>query len=157
VPRQLDVLSSSLYVPARGDHRRAPEFVHARHVVRDDGSVVNLNDDAEGATKVQRGGYRAKHYVDYTGDGWVEGPCPQLAPDVPRRVPAYSLVTAPDFFVNCDQREVYEWWEQSVRSALRTGMWKVDPLTLSDQRFAPNLTLTDRFVKEDDTVTAIVS
>jgi hypothetical protein len=157
VPPSASVLSSSLYVAPDGDRRRAPEFVHARHLVGDDGAVVNLNDDADVKARVDRGGYQAKHYLDFTADGWIEGLCPQLTADLPRRVPAYSLVTAPDFFVNCDQRELYEWWRNSVRSALRVSLWAVPPETLSDERVAPNLTLTSQFVKEDLSVTAIVS
>jgi hypothetical protein len=157
VPPAAPVLSSSLYVPPDGDRRRAPEFVHARHLVGDDGAVVNLNDDPDVKSRVDRGGYQAKHYLDFTGDGWIEALCPQLTGDLPRRVPAYSLVTAPDFFVNCDQRELYEWWKNSVRSALRLSLWYEPPLTLSDERVAPNLNLTSKFVKEDLSVTAIVS
>ena len=44
---------------------------------------------------------------------------PELAVQVPRNVPAYSLVTAPDFYPNCDQRELIEWWTQRVPTALR--------------------------------------
>ncbi|WP_017318539.1 hypothetical protein [Mastigocladopsis repens] len=146
-------LSSSLRIPANG-----PEYVHVRHKVSENGQVENLNNqkDVEGA--VQIGGYDAVHYIDFTGDGWVEAVCPELAVAIPRRIPAYSLVTAPDFFPNCDQRELLEWTEQSVPQTLRENLWRIPPETLSDNRVAPNLQLKGaNFRPEDKTVTAIVS
>ncbi len=157
VPVDVDNYSSSIIIEADGANRRAPEYVHARHAVRANGKVDNLNDRRDVTGAVVAGGYRAKHYVDYTADGWIEALCPELGHDIPRRVPAYSLVTAPDFFVNTDQRELIEWTRQSVRTELRRYLWVYDPDTLNDTRLAPNLTLTDRFVKEDKTVTAIVA
>ena len=58
-------LSSSLRIPSNG-----PEYVHVRHKVLPNGEVENLNNqkDVEGA--VQKGGYDAVHYLDFTGDGW---------------------------------------------------------------------------------------
>jgi hypothetical protein len=146
-------LSSSLRIPLNG-----PEYVHVRHKVLPNGEVENLNNqkDVEGA--VQKGGYDAVHYLDFTGDGWVEAVCPELAVAIPRRVPAYSLVTAPDFFPNCDQRELLEWTEQSVPQRLRENLWRIPPETLSDDRVPPNLQLKGaNFRPEDKTVTAIVS
>ncbi len=156
VPPGSDTLSSSLYVVPTGSRRRAPEFVHARHRV-ENGKVTNLNESPDVADLVAAGGYEAQHYIDWTGDGWVEGSCAELAADVPRKVAAYSLVTAPDFFVHCDQRELLEWTEQSVQSDLRRSLWVYEPRTLSDERLAPNLNFRARFVKEDQTVSAIVT
>lgn len=146
-------LSSSLRIPLNG-----PEYVHVRHKLSANGQIESLNNqkDVEGA--VQKGGYDAVHYLDFTGDGWVEAACPELAVAIPRRVPAYSLVTAPDFFPNCDQRELLEWTEQSVPQKLRENLWRIPPETLSDDRIAPNLELKGaNFRPEDKTVTAIVS
>jgi hypothetical protein len=158
VPPNSPVLSSSVYIePGDRETRSAPEFVHARHLVNAKGGTTDLNSRPDVAAFVAAGGYDAQHYVDYTGDGWIDVSCPQLAVEVPRRVPAYSLVTAPDFFVACDQRELFEWTEQSVRSSLRLSMWAEPPTPLNDKRLAPNLALTDRFVSEDKTPTAIVS
>jgi hypothetical protein len=158
VPAGSATISSSLYIPPSQDDRRrpAPEFVHARHRIHN-GELVDLNDRQDVRRIVEEGGYDALHYVDYTGDGFVAGVCPELATEIPRNIPAYSLVTAPDFFVNCDQRELGEWFRQSVREYLRLSMWAVPPDTLADQRLAPNLNLTPSFVPEDKTVTAIVS
>jgi hypothetical protein len=157
VPRSAELLSSSLYISADGERRKGPEFVHARHAVTAGGANINLNDEAAVAQAVHKGNYQAKHYVDHTADGWIEALCPEIAADIPRRVPAYSLVTPPDFFFSTDQRELAEWTEQSVRGALRRSLWVVPPDTLNDVRLAPNITLTKRFVPEDKTVTAIVS
>lgn len=158
VPNNSDTLSSSLRIPDDNNARHAPEYVHARHKILPDGQQQDLNNQPNVATTVALGGYNARHYLDFTGDGWVEALCPELAVSIPRRVPAYSLVTAPDFFPNCDQRELMDWWEQSVPQALRNSIWRIRPETLSDERLAPNLELKQAgFRKEDRTVTAIVS
>ena len=138
--------------------RHAPEYVHVRHVEGPDGRE-DLNDDPDAVARVRAGGYRAVHYVDFSGDGSIVAICPELAVQVPRNVPAYSVVTAPDFYPNCDQRELLEWWLQRVPSALRDRVWhRVAPLTLSDERIAPNIELQGvDFRAEDTTVTAIVS
>jgi hypothetical protein len=150
--------SPSLTIRSAGRARHAPEYVHVRHAVAADGSVEDLNDDPDVVRRVNAGGYRARHYLDFSGDGWVAASCPQLAVQVPRNVPAYSLVAAPDFYPNYDQRELVEWWLQRVPTALRERVWQTPPLTLSDERVAPNIELpASRFRGEDDTVTAIVS
>lgn len=157
-------LSSSLVIPAEKNSegeptwRHAPEYVHARHKVLPSGQLDNLNDQPDVVKRVKAGDYKAQHYIDFTGDGWIEALCPELGAEIPRRVPAYSLVTAPDFFPDCDQRELMDWWEQSVPDSLRENIWGVPPFTLSDERIAPNLELKGaNFRPEDNTVTAIVS
>ncbi len=158
VPPFSQTLSSSLLIPSNGDARRAPEYVHARHRLLPDGSIENLNDFPNVETIVQKGGYEALHYVDFTGDGWIEAVCPQLAVDIPRNIAAYSLVTAPDFFPNTDQGELMDWTSQSVPSRLKQSLWRIPPEALCDDRLAPNLQLKGaNFRAEDTTVTAIVS
>jgi hypothetical protein len=158
VPPNSSLLSSSLSIPAVNNARRAPEYVHVRHKIAADGREENLNDLTDVVTAIATGGYRARHYVDFTGDGWVDAVCPELAVAIPRRIPAYSLVTAPDFFPNCDQRELLEWTEQSVPAALRQNLWRIPPDTLSDERMAPNIQLPgSNFRGDDKTVTAIVA
>lgn len=150
----------SLTIAADGRFRSAPEYVHVRHVVRPDGTRVDLNDEPDVAAVVRQGGYRAVHYLDFSGDGAVRAECPELAVELPRSVPAYSLVTAPDFYPHVDQRELIEWWIERVPARLRGRIWQTPPLTLSDERLAPNLELRDLgvdFRAEDDSVTAIVS
>ena len=110
-------LSSSLNIAAEGLWRHGPEYVHVRSRVDDDGTEVDLNTDPDVAETVAAEEYRARHYVDFTGDGWVAAVVPQLATVVPRRRAADSLVAAPDFFPSTDQRELME------RAALRS--WPV--------------------------------
>lgn len=152
-------LSSSLYIPAtENEARHAPEYVHARHRILPNGGIVDLNDLPNVAEIVGQGDYDALHYLDFTGDGWIEAICPQLAVAFPRRLPAYSIVTAPDFFPNADQRELMDWWQQSVPSSLKRSTWRISPNALSDERIPPNIQIQSApFRKEDDTVTAIVS
>ncbi len=158
VPPNSPILSSSLSIPPVMNARHAPEYVHARHKILPNGQQENLNDKKNVEAVVRAGGYNAQHYLDFTGDGSIQAICPELAVAIPRNVPAYSLVSAPDFFPSCDQRELLEWTEQSVPSRLRQNLWEVPPETLSDNRFAPNLQLENvDFRAEDKTVTAIVS
>lgn len=162
VPQGSATLSSSLSIPPVNGARHAPEYVHARDKFTLDNQAEppenQPNNQPNIAEIVANGGYRARHYIDFTGDGWIEPLCPEIAVSIPRRVPAYSLVTAPDFFPNCDQRELMNWWEQSVPTALRQRIWQIPPETLSDERLAPNLQLQQAgFRQEDSSVTAIVS
>lgn len=152
-------LGPSMLIPSEEDgSRRAPEFVHVRHHIDPGGAVRDLNDEADVVGRVREGGYEARHYVDFTGDGWVKSVCPELGVQLPRTIPAYSTVTAPDFYPGCEQRELIEWWNTHVPSALRGEIWSVPPLPLSDERLAPNLQLEGSgFRPEDKTVTAIVS
>ncbi|MCZ2826538.1 MULTISPECIES: hypothetical protein [unclassified Modestobacter] len=150
-------LSSSLNIPAEGLWRHGPEYVHVRSAVADDGTETDLNTRPDVAGVVAAGGYRARHHVDFTGDGWVAAVVPELAPELPRSRSAYSLVAAPDFFPSTDQRELTEWAATRVPSRLRTTIWRVPPDPLSDERFPANLTLSGSgFRPDDDTVTAIV-
>src|SRR5207249_3754408 len=144
VPPEGDIQSRTGFLPtfeitAGGEPRLAPEYVHARTVPGD--PHPDLNDLPDPAARVGQGNYRALHYIDFTGDGWIEADCPQLRPQLPRFIAAYSLVTAPDFFFNCDQREVMDWWLQKAPQALRDFIWVRPPLTLADERIPPNLKL----------------
>lgn len=157
VPENHKHFYSSLLIESDDGSRRAPEYVHVRHVL-ENGKCVNLNNNPDMIDKIKTGGYQALHYIDYTGDGWIEVECRELANQVPRRRAAYSLVTAPDFFINCDQRELLEWEQPSVPASLKKYFWEVDPFTLSDNRIAANIELKEAgFDKDDDTMTAIVS
>ncbi len=161
VPEGGETLFSSLNFPPDGrGHRSAPEFVHVRHQVTADGRLVDLNADPDVAGRVAEGGYHALHYVDFTGDGMVQAECPELAAELVRSVPAYSIVAAPDFFPHCSQRELLEWWLLELPSRLRDRIW-VDrrfPTTLADHRLPANVQLPwSQFRAEDTTVTAIVA
>lgn len=145
----MDVLNPTL-------GRRAPEYVNARHKQLPDGGEENLNDRADLMKILREGNYRAQHFIDFTGDGWVDVKCPQLAKDF-TTVPAYIGITPPDFFPSISQGELTDWWQRDAPEPVRKGVWCIAPFALSDKRMAPNITLTDRFKITDDTVTAIVS
>jgi hypothetical protein len=139
-----------------GESHRAPEILNSRHKVLPDGQEVNLNRFPDIRKVLTQGGYQARHFVDFSGDGWIEASCPHLAVDIPTRVAAYSVVSAPDFFPYCDQSQLMEWWPHVPRS-IRSGLWAVVPKALSDQRHAPNVRLKGAgFEIEDQTATAIV-
>jgi hypothetical protein len=151
-------LSSSFNIPAEGLLRHGPEYVHVRTKVTDAGEQVDLNEQADVEAIVAAGGYRALHYLDFTGDGWVTPVVPELAVAIPRSRSAYSLVAAPDFFPSTDQRTLSEWAATRVPTTERQAIWRVPPDPLSDQRFPANLELPGgSFRADEDTVTAIVS
>ncbi|MDT4965739.1 MAG: hypothetical protein QOJ64_476 [Acidobacteriota bacterium] len=161
VPADHDTFSSSFMISGKeNSSRHAPEFVHVRHRINPKGKQVDLNDERDVEEIVQAGGYKALHYVDYTGDGWINASCPPLTDpgsDLSGPLPAYSLVTAPDFFPTCDQRELME-WSEDLPPALLEDIWSTPPIVLSDQRLAANLQLPDSpFDKDDKTLTTIVS
>jgi len=161
VPKNRRALSSSFAISGKPNGaRHAPEYVNARHKVADDGTQTDLNTEKNVKKIVEAGGYKALHFVDFTGDGWVKASCPPLTDPgskIGEHLPAYSLVTAPDFFPACDQRELME-WSEALPSNLRKSIWRTPPLVLSDQRLAANLQLPGSpFDKEDKTMTTIVS
>ncbi|QOG20841.1 hypothetical protein [Bradyrhizobium sp. SEMIA] len=153
--------SSLNLLPQPSGARSAPEYLHARHAIADDGSERDLNDEPDIIKLVEGGGYRARHYVDFTGDGWIDVECPEIALDLPRRIPAYSIVASPDFFPLVDQTSLMQWADQSVLPSLMHSLWDAPgsglPQALSDQRYAANLQISGaNFDPDDDTMTAIV-
>ncbi|RKR43222.1 hypothetical protein [Paraburkholderia sp. BL17N1] len=144
--------------------RAAPEYLHARWMVEPNGTETDLNSRPDLLAVVKAGGYRARHFVDFTGDGWIDVECSELALDLPRRLPAYSLVSTPHFFPFVDQTALMQWTDQSVLPSLLQTLWDAPetnepqlPQALSDQRIAANLQLTGaNFDPDDDTMTAIV-
>ncbi|PNK24785.1 hypothetical protein CBR59_28540 [Bacillus thuringiensis] len=172
--------SSSLeirYYESDGTPKRrpAPEYVHVRHRILEDGTPENLNDiKKQNIVRdiINHGNYKALHYVDYTGDGWIEVECPQLKKLEglsQKNYAAYSIVAGPDFFPNCDQRELMDWYEKEIPDNIqnvmviengeekgkRSGLWESDPLTLSDDRIPANVNLIRKFDEDDNTITAI--
>ena len=86
----------------------APEYLHARTEVLANGTRRDLNQfnapsaafpqDSPVENRVQKGGYKALHYVDFTADGFMDVECPQVqgvSGVLPVPVPAYSIVAAP--------------------------------------------------------------
>jgi hypothetical protein len=72
--------------------------------------------------------------------------------------PAYSLVSAPDFFPSAGQRELTEWTEsKEVPKSLLTRIWGVSPSPLCDVRLPANLQLPQSsFDPNETTVVALV-
>ena len=140
--------------------RPAPEYAHARTRVDDQGGEHDLNDLPDVEAQVNAGGYRARHYLDFTGDGWVAATVGGLAAEAGVAAaghPAYSLVTAPDFFPTCDQRELTEWAHSTAVPQPPTRLFEVVPDTLCDQRYAANVQLPGHpFDPAEGTVTALV-
>ncbi|EID77409.1 hypothetical protein W59_23695 [Rhodococcus opacus RKJ300 = JCM 13270] len=139
--------------------RAAPEYVHVRHMWQD-GQEIDLNQQPDMSEVIRRGGYRAQHYTDPTGDGWVTAECPELALVLPRMLPAYSLVATPDYLPRVIQSDLMRWTDDSAPPTLTETIWPEypgRPEALSDQRLAANLELTGAgFERDDDTMTAIV-
>ena len=146
--------------PTPGNSRAAPEYLHAVHKVEKDGKITNLLDSKDAIKAIEKGGYRAQHYLDFTADGWVDVECSALALELPRRLPACSVLAAPDFFPRIKQTDLMDWTDQSSPPSLLDKIWPENPgapEALSEQRFMANLELPDaHFNPNDDTMTAIV-
>lgn len=135
--------------------RHAPEYVNARHRLTGD-NEVNLNEQPDLEDLLNDYSTPARHYIDWTGDGWIAVESKRLSTSGLSFLPAYSLVTAPDFFPNVEQRQLTE-WSATLPAHLKTSIWQTPPDVLSDQRFAANIELIGAgFDSADDTVTAVV-
>ena len=171
VPAGKKPFKSSVNIEAKGNGARiAPEYVHARHKV-EAGKVVDLNNSPDMLKQIEHGGYEAVHYIDFTGDGFVNANCPEIALEIPNSLPAYSMVSAVDYFPYVKQFDLIQWWEQSMPFDLYDSIWPSNPgppLSLCDIRYPANLSLSydkmglkDRtegsiFASSDDTMTCIV-
>ncbi|MEO8166406.1 MAG: hypothetical protein ABI619_13525, partial [Betaproteobacteria bacterium] len=146
-----------------GEIRPAPAYVHARTEVVGAGTV-DLNDDPQRPNvlaTVQKGGYQAAHYLDFTGEGQVAVACAALkgmAGIETGEHPAYSLICAPDFFPLAGQRELSEWTKSNaVPVSLINKIWGVPPDPLCDVRLPANLQLPGiSFDAKETTVAALV-
>jgi hypothetical protein len=157
LPGEAETEPSYLEGLAPTTDRPAPEYVSIRHRLRPDGGLDNHNDDPNLMEVLKAGGYKAQHFIDYAGDGWIEARCPQLASEIPTRLPAYCLVSPPDFFPRVSQRDLTQWWRREVPEAIRSALWAIPPIPLSDKRMAANITLPAGFSINDTTITAVVS
>jgi hypothetical protein len=168
VPATKDPTFSSLDL---SNQSQAPSYVHIRTQVTAGRDQHDLNDLSERdlMKKTAAGGYRALHYVDFTGDGWVTASVRGLkgTDGLDRNVlPAYSLVSAPDFFPSCDQRELSEWTQTSLPASLQPSVgkedddspiWNIAPDALCDMRHPANLQLDDSpFTADENTISALV-
>ncbi|WP_052261360.1 hypothetical protein [Ruegeria sp. ANG-S4] len=156
----------SFTIPAQANNaHKAPEWMHVRSRLKADNEVQSLNEFKDVARIVEEGRvgtvspYEALHYSDFTGDGWIAPVVSGLSSMISRRIPSYSVLAAPDFYPYVSQSALMDWWMNDLPSSLGQGIWRVPPLTLCDQRSAPNLDLRRHgapFVPEDVTVSAIV-
>jgi hypothetical protein len=134
-----------------------PEYVHARTRVAN-GTFENLNDQPDVIQAMKKPArYQALHYIDYTGEGWVNADLGSTGVTL-KIVPAYALVSAPDFFPSSGQFELSEWSRSSqVPSHFRDILWNIPPTPLSETRVPANLQLPGSpFQATDSTVSAMV-
>ena len=164
-------LTSLLLPSAQGGARHAPEYVNIRHKVERNGDglrIVDINglSDADFAMHIRDGGYEAAHFMDDSCDGVVSTVVDGLPP-LPlrgdwRALPAYSLVTAPDFLPMSDQTEITAWSRRSRRNSegqFRQG--NPDPLCEGRRPVNLNLPLPGQpnaraFAETDEAIVAIV-
>ena len=159
------VLSSSLLIHSTDGARLAPEYVHARTKVLENGEEMDLNEFPDVAKIVADGNYNARHYIDHTADGWVKGQVKinGIAPDwgLNEVLAAYSIVTAPNFYPKVTQEDLLDWWNVVVPRELQDYIWNPNPgapQSLSRERVPVNLTLGEStFTEKDKTLTAIVT
>ncbi len=140
----------------QNSNRQQPEYTNVRHKVNADGTITNLNNLPDLQKVIQAGNYQALHYNDYTGDGWVEASCPQLADLVKFNQAAYCMVGLPDFFPKMTQRDLMLWSEKDLAKNVSASLWAIRPLTLSQTRIAANINLPIGFSIKDVTITTIV-
>jgi hypothetical protein len=157
IPGPPTVTPSYMYDTSQDTQRPAPEYLNVRHRVLRGGRTENLNLWPDMIQAIEAGGYQAQHYIDYTGDGWVEARCEALAPHVSVSQPAYCVVAPPDFYPQVSQRDLMTWWKRDVPEPVRDALWAIPPLTLSQTRIAANVELPTNFSLNDTTVTALVT
>jgi hypothetical protein len=101
-------------------------------------------------------------YIDLTGEGWVDVRVPELAGKAAVASgsrAAYTLLSAPDFFPSCGQRELSRWSKsKDVPASFRNKrLWAVPPAPLSETRCPANLQLPGSpFDVGESTMTAVV-
>jgi hypothetical protein len=156
VPPSLRITTSTLMIPASNGARLAPEYVSIRHEIDPAGPVEqtpkDLNTLSESAFQkaMRDGGYAAAHFADDSCDGCVEAAVTGLPVGVENR-PAFSLITAPDYYPLSDQ------WEVETDPSIRN----VDPLSRGRLPANPTLPRPSNpslfaFDHSEKTVTAIV-
>jgi hypothetical protein len=160
--------SSSLQLPTKGIARIAPEFVNIRHrvVQRSKGADVTIDDmqplpETKFNAVLKAGKYEAVHFIDDTCDGAVVAVVGGL-PVRRQNFPAYSLVTAPDFFPLADQLEVANWVRHDLKNR-QEQFAQGAPWPLCEGRRPANLELPrpgvpsrKAFDRNDETVVAVV-
>ena len=158
VPVNNSFFAPSYSWPSRGAGKPAPDFIHVRDEVTNEGKIIKLNDQPNVEAKVKGGGYSALHYLDFTGDGYIEVHCDEIDHLVPNSIPAYVVVAACDFFPYVDQGRLVDWTSKQVPKEIVDDIWAVPPTSLASLRIAPNISISDSGFKSDDkSVTAVIS
>lgn len=148
---------TSLQFPAdESIGRSAPEYANMRHEVT--GNPQTVRDlmtlkNSDYVPKLAAGNYEAAHFIDDTCDGAIGIKISGLSLKI---LPAYSLVTAVDFFPQVDQVDIQTWVEKIASRPIGLGSAGIQfaqggPRPLSDGRFVgqqtsqriPNPTLPD--------------
>lgn len=156
-PANVDVFAAFEGNPET-DNLGLPSYVHARTRVSN-GAFEDINDQLDViAAMTKNPSYEALHYIDYTGEGWVAAQVPELNQANLKFIPAYALVSAPDFFPSSGQFELSEWSRsQQVPKHFRKSLWSIPPTPLSETRMPANLQLPNSpFKAADSTITAVV-
>ncbi|MFE5807641.1 twin-arginine translocation signal domain-containing protein [Streptomyces sp. NPDC056491] len=156
IPGAVETEPTYMEGAAPDNDRRSPEYVNIRHRLHDDGRLEDLNLNPDMDTIIRTGGYRAQHWIDFAGDGFVSVECPQLGSEIDTFKPAFCSVAPPDFFPHVNQHDLAAWWRTSVPEQTRAALWAVPPRALSEFRFAGDITLPKGFDIYDDTLTAVV-
>lgn len=154
--RETRFTDSTLEIPAFGLDRLSPEYVNIRHEIDPAGPVnqtpkdLNTLSATAFATAMADGGHAAAHFTDDSCDGCVEAVVTGLA-WVVDNLPAFSLITAPDFFPLADQFEIET--DPTIR--------RVEPLSKGRLPVNPSLPrprnpTSFAFNRSDKTVTAVV-
>ncbi len=148
--------TSTLEIPAFDEDRLSPEYVNIRHKVNPAGPATQIPQDlgslaaAAFTTAMANGGHAAAHFTDDSCDGCLEAAITGLATAV-ENFPAFSLITAPDFFPLADQIEVET--DATIR--------RVEPLSKGRLPVNPTLPRPSNpsgfaFIRTEKTVTAVV-
>ena len=154
---------AAVELPGQGEFRgmeinRGPSYVHGRTKVVN-GERIDLNRESDVVAAMKKAPYEALHYIDFTGEGWIEAIVPELTARGVKTQVAYAVVAAPDFFPSSGQYELSEWSRSmEVPAPFRDRLWSVPPTPLSETRLPGNLQLPGSpFVASDVTITAVVA
>lgn len=156
VPPAPRITTSTLMIPNSNGNRQAPEYVNMRHQVDAAGPVSqqpkDLNNLApvEFETTMANGGYPAAHFIDDSCDGCIEATVRGLAIGI-ENLPAFSLVTAPDFFPLADQLEV-----EADPTVIRVKPLSKGNLPANLSLLRPSNRNAFAFEASDSTITAVV-
>ena len=156
--RENRFVDSTFEIPAFGRDRFAPEYVNIRHGVNPKGPInqkledLNGLRDGEFKKKMKDGNYPAAHFTDDSCDGCLEVVAKGLEGSTSvKGLPAFSLITAPDFFPLADQVEI-----DTDSTIIRTEPLSKGRLPVNPTLPRPSKLTEFAFSRNDMTVTAIV-